>query len=123
MATILIIEDDDLNRLMFAEFFAAIGYRSATASKATEGIMLASQEPPVLILLDWHLPGGVNGLEAAQILKANPQLRHIPILIISAHYEPDIEQRVLAAGGAGFVRKPVDLKSLRKLVKSLVDDI
>lgn len=122
MRPILIVEDDDLNRLMFAEFFDAMGYRALTATKATDGIMLATQDPPQLILMDLRLPGNLDGLEATQILKANPLFRSTPILLISAHYEPGIEMRALQAGCAGFVRKPIDLKALRNLVAALVDE-
>ncbi len=122
MPTVLIVEDDDLNRTLFQEFLKRIGYSVASAARAEEGVELALAVQPVLVLMDLHLPGGMDGLEAARVIKAMPNLAAVPVIIISADYSPGIEQRVLDAGCAGFLRKPIEMSRLRQIVQGLVKE-
>ena len=123
MPTVLVIEDDELNLTLFRELLAYIGYGFAGAKTALEGIALAGEVNPALILLDWHLPGNMDGLQAARAIKGDPLLQHIPIVIISAHHEPGIERKVQEAQCVGFVRKPIDINNIRHLLNQLVGEL
>jgi sigma-B regulation protein RsbU (phosphoserine phosphatase) len=116
VATILIIEDDELNRELFRNFLEMIGYEVHVARDAEMGLRLAAQIAPLLILMDWRLPGTIDGLNATRQLKANPDLAHIPVIMTTAHHFPDGEQRVYEAGCQGFIPKPFDMRVLKDIV-------
>lgn len=120
MMKILIVEDDPLNLTLFKELITHSGYEAITAQTGLEGIAAAEQTLPMLILMDWYLRGGMDGLTAAKQIKSTSQIAHIPIIIVSAHYEPGIEAHVQAIPCEGFARKPVDLHRLRELIETFV---
>lgn len=117
MRTILIIEDDDLNIDLFQTYFELHGCDVLTAADATTGLDLALQHKPAFVLMDFRLPGGVNGLDAVRRLKGTPDLADIPVYMISAHLKPGDEQRALRAGCAGFILKPVQLETLKGITE------
>src|SRR5512145_2107853 len=90
------------------------------ATRGEEGVQLAKREKPDLILLDVMMPGGIDGYEACRRLKAMPETRHIPVVILTTLDDRDNKVRGLQAGAEEFLTKPIDDVQLMARVKSLL---
>lgn len=84
MATIVVVEDDPVNRELMVGLLEAQGYQACQAEDARTAIALARTERPRLILMDLRLPG-LDGVQTTGRLKADPALRSIPIVVVTAH--------------------------------------
>jgi two-component system, cell cycle response regulator DivK len=113
--TVLLIEDNPENRVIYATCLEASGYRVIEAIRGEVGVELALQSRPDLILMDLHLPG-VSGLEAARMLKSDPLTAGIPIIMITASAE-ESGAAALAAGCEAVLGKPIDPVHVRDLVQ------
>ena len=102
---VLLIEDFDDARDMYAEYLTFSGLRVAGAADALTGLKLAEELQPDVILMDAALPG-LSGWDAIRRLKANSDTRHIPVLMLTGHVLGDAKKRALAVGAAGFIAKP-----------------
>ena len=116
-ATVLVIEDDDDTRMVFSDGLGYAGYRVIAASTGVDGLRAARDEHPDLILLDLSLTGA-DGWEVVRCLKASHLTGDIPVLLITGY--TDLGERSEAEGCAGFLTKPIRLKTLRTAVASLV---
>ena len=114
---ILIVEDNDKNRKLVRDVLHFKGYRLAEAETGEEGVRLARELHPDLILMDIQLPG-MDGLQATTILKANAATRHIPVIALTALAMKGDEERIRAAGCDGYVAKPIDYKDFLAVVKA-----
>lgn len=107
MATILVVEDNWLNRKMchdlLADRFDVLEAESAAAARE-----LLREHSPDLILMDVQLPG-MDGLTFTRLLKADPTTRHIPVVGVSAHAMDSDVRRALDAGCADYLTKPIDI--------------
>ena len=107
MATsILLVEDNEDNRIIYATALRYAGYQVFEAITGTEGVAQARSHQPDLILMDISVPE-LDGWEATTILKADPATRHIPIIAVTAHALPGDEERSLEAGCDGYLAKPI----------------
>ncbi|MDX1995076.1 MAG: response regulator [bacterium] len=120
MPTILVVEDDSLNLEMVKSFLSLNGYDAAAAVTAEEGLRLAQQTPLLAALIDLRLPGGMDGLELGRRMKANAALADIPLIAITAHNEPGLEQAAYQAGFEGFLMKPLSLAKLKQAIMATV---
>jgi two-component system, cell cycle response regulator DivK len=102
---VLLIEDFDDAREMYAEYLEFSGLRTAGAADAVRGLQLAEELQPSVILMDAALPG-LSGWDAIEQLKSNPKTAHIPVLMMTGHVLGDAKERAMAAGAAGFIAKP-----------------
>jgi two-component system, cell cycle response regulator DivK len=102
---VLLIEDFDDAREMYAEYLEFSGLRVAGASDAVQGLKLAAELQPSVILMDAALPG-LRGWDAIKQLKADPATEHIPVLMLTGHVLGDAKERALAVGATGFIAKP-----------------
>jgi two-component system cell cycle response regulator DivK len=102
---ILIIDDTEDNREVYVQFFRHQGWRVSAAEDGIEGLRLAAEELPAVIVLDLGLPK-MDGWEVAAHLKGNPATRHIPIIACTGHAGEDLKKRALAAGVSDYVVKP-----------------
>jgi CheY-like chemotaxis protein len=109
MAKILIVEDNPANMELATDLLKPLGYVILPAETAEEGIQLATDELPDLILMDVALPG-MDGLRATQQLKGDPRTQRIPIVALTAHAMSGDEARALAAGCVGYITKPIDTR-------------
>jgi CheY-like chemotaxis protein len=119
MPTILYIEDTENNRILVERKLRRSGYEVLTAEDATVGLALAARQKPDLILMDMGLPG-VDGWEATRRLKADPELKHVPIVALTAHAMPGDEQRSLDAGCDDYDTKPFDFDRLMWKIQRLL---
>ena len=116
-ATILVVEDNPLNMELVVDLLEANGYAVYQASAANEGIKIAKENIPHLILMDIQLPG-MDGIAATQILKDDITTRGIPVVALTAHAMKGDEQKALDAGCSGYITKPIDTREFPSLVKT-----
>jgi len=119
-ARILVVDDLEANRRLLEAKLGADYYEVLTAQRGEEGVQLAKREKPDLILMDVMMPGGIDGYEACRRLKAMPETRHIPVIILTTLDDRDNKLRGLQAGAEEFLTKPIDDVQLMARVKSLL---
>ena len=103
--TILLIEDFDDAREMYADYLEFSGFLVLTAPDAKHGLELAEARQPDLILMDAGLPG-MSGWEACSILKASPTTRAIPVIMLTGHVFGGSRKQSIQVGADGFLAKP-----------------
>ena len=116
--TILIVDDNADNRIIFATTLQSRGYTVRLAKSGAEGVRMACEELPTAILMDIQMPG-MNGIEATVALRAQPALAGVPILAVSAYdvHEPDLRE----AGFCTFLPKPVAPAFLAHAVRVCIE--
>jgi two-component system cell cycle response regulator DivK len=102
---ILVIEDQEDNRRIVRDLLTSVGYDLIEAVTGEQGVTLAETQRPDLILMDIQLPG-LDGYEATRRIKANPALRHIPIIVVTSYALSGDEAKAREAGCDGYVAKP-----------------
>jgi len=118
--TILVIEDDPLNRKLIQSLLTFGGYTVVEASTAEEGLTAAQQHLPDCIVMDIRLPG-MDGLQATRRLKSNPGLRSIPVIALTAFAMSGDEARAIEAGCDAYITKPIESGSFLGAVQSLLN--
>ena len=119
MATILLVEDNEMNRDMLSRRLERKGYVVTLALDGAEGIHKAQAQPPDLILMDMSLPV-IDGWEATRQLKADAATRPIPIIALTAHAMASDEQKAHEAGCDDFDTKPIELPRLLEKIETLL---
>jgi two-component system cell cycle response regulator DivK len=122
MSTILIVEDNEMNRDMLSRRLRRRGYEVLVAVDGETGIAAAAANMPDLILMDMSLPV-MDGWEATRRLKANDALKGIPIIALTAHAMASDRTQALDAGCDDYDTKPIDLtRLLAKMVLLLIGE-
>jgi two-component system cell cycle response regulator DivK len=116
---ILVVEDNDLNRKLFCDLLVANGFTVEPVADGREAIERARQFVPGLVIMDIQLPN-VSGLELIEALKADPTLRPIPVLAVTAYAGKGDEERIREAGAEGYLAKPVSIGPFMQAVMKLV---
>ncbi len=117
---ILIIEDNEKNRKLARDVLQVKGYKTIESETAEEGLKLALEKSPALVLMDIQLPG-MDGIRALKQLRANPQTKNIPVIAITASAMTNNRQTMLAEGFDGYQSKPISVKDfLGELERVLV---
>jgi two-component system cell cycle response regulator DivK len=117
---ILIVEDNEKNRKLERDVLAFHGYRIAEAETAEDGLRLAVESPPALILMDIQLPG-MNGIEALGRLRADPRTRGIPVIAVTASAMSQDRKKIMSAGFDGYQSKPINVKEFVAAVRQTLD--
>jgi two-component system, OmpR family, phosphate regulon response regulator PhoB len=115
--SVLIVEDEPAQREMLAYNLTAEGFAVATAPDGDEALLMIAEAPPDLIVLDWMLPG-VSGIEICRRLKRTPDLRQIPVIMLSARSEDVDKVRGLETGADDYVVKPYSVAELMARVRT-----
>jgi two-component system cell cycle response regulator DivK len=115
--TILIVDDDDLNRKLFGALLGARGYRIVQAADGSRAIDLAHQEQPDLVIMDVQMPG-ISGIEATLALKSDHNTSAIPVIVTTAFLIEEDELR--ASGCDAYMTKPFASSDFMTLVESFV---
>ncbi len=118
MAKILIVEDNALNIKLFCDLLAAHGHEPEAVTDSRLALDAARAFAPDMVITDIQLPH-VSGLELIRLLRADDQLRHIPVMAVTAYAAPGDEERIRAAGAQSYVSKPI---SVAKFVAT-VDEV
>ena len=116
---ILVIEDDEMNMDMITQRLELRGYRVLGAVDGLDGIDLAREELPDLILMDVNLPE-IDGWETTRRLKAEPATRHIPVVALTAHAMAGDRDKALQAGCDDYETKPVNFQRLLSKIEALL---
>ena len=117
---ILIVEDNPKNLKLVRDTFQVKGYRTIAAGTGEEGVRLARDQQPALVLMDIQLPG-ISGIEAFRQLRADPTTRAIPVIAVTASVMAQERQKVMAAGFDGFQGKPISVRELLETVRGILD--
>ena len=120
MSTVLIVEDNEKNMKLARDVLQAKGYQTLEAITGEEGVKLAKDKKPDLVLMDIQLPG-INGIEAFEQIRGNAGTAHIPIVALTASVTPTDRSAINAAGFDAFVSKPISLKEFLDTVKRLIE--
>lgn len=116
-STVLVIEDNEQNLYLVTFMLEKSGYAVVQARDGREGIALANQETPLLILLDIQLPG-MNGYDVAKALRSNPKLAQVPIVAVTSYAMVGDRERAIEAGCSGYIEKPIDPETFMANVES-----
>jgi CheY-like chemotaxis protein len=117
---ILIVEDNPKNLKLVRDTLQVKGYQTVEAETGEEGLRVACERHPALVLMDIQLPG-ISGIEALQRLRADSVTRAIPVIAITASVMADDRTRIMAAGFDGFQGKPISVKELLETVRQILD--
>ena len=120
MPTILIVEDNEMNRDMLSRRLQRKGYTVLMAVDGAEGVALAQSEEPDVILMDMSLPV-LDGWDATRQLKAAPQTAAIPIIALTAHAMSGDREKAMAAGCDDYDTKPIELPRLLGKIEGLLE--
>jgi two-component system cell cycle response regulator DivK len=118
-ATVLVVEDNPLNRKLVRDVLGHAGFRILEAGDAEHGIDLARAEQPDLILMDVQLPG-IDGVEALSRLRSDAATTAIPVVALTALAMKDDRERFLSAGFHGYLEKPISVTSLPGQIEALI---
>jgi two-component system cell cycle response regulator DivK len=113
---ILIIEDNEKNRRLARDVLQFKGYKIIESENAEDGIRLAQEQHPALILMDFHLPG-MNGIEALKVLRADPATKDIPAIAVTASAMTEDRKNIVLAGFDGLQTKPINVKEFLAAVE------
>ena len=120
MSLVLIIEDNEKNMKLARDVLQAKGYQTIEAVTGEEGVKLAGEKRPDLVLMDIQLPG-INGIEAFKQIRADAKTAHIPVVALTASVTPTDRSQITAAGFDAFISKPINLKEFVNTVKRLIE--
>jgi two-component system cell cycle response regulator DivK len=122
MATLLIVEDNEMNRDMLSRRLQRRGFVTLIATDGGAGLAMARSEHPDLILMDMSLPV-IDGWEASRQLKADPATAGIPIIALTAHAMMSDRDKAIKAGCNDYDTKPVDLPRLLGKIDALLNSL
>jgi two-component system cell cycle response regulator DivK len=116
---ILVIEDNAKNLKLVRDVLCQAGYDVIEAGTAEDGIRLAEEQRPGLVLMDIQLPG-MDGMEAVKVLKRGERTASVPVVAVTAFAMKDDRERALDAGFDGYLEKPISVQALRAEVRSFL---
>ena len=120
MKLILIVEDNDKNLKLVRDILQVKGYATVEAGNAEDGIVLARERKPDLVLMDIQLPG-MSGIDAIGVLRADPATAGIPVAAVTASVMPQDRNKITEAGFDAYVGKPINLKEFLDTVRNMLE--
>ena len=116
---ILVVEDNEKNRKLVRDVLTFTGYTIVEAETGEEGVRLAKERLPKLILMDIQLPG-IDGIEALRQIRAHDATRAIPIVAVTASAMDRDRQQIMAAGFDAYQSKPLNVKEFMAAVEAIL---
>ena len=120
MSLILIVEDNDKNLKLVRDVLQVKGFSTLEAGTAEDGIQLAREHKPDLILMDIHLPG-ISGIKALKVLRAEAATAAIPVIAVTASVMQQDRKQITEAGFDAYVGKPINLKEFLDAVRAALE--
>jgi two-component system cell cycle response regulator DivK len=114
-ARILVVEDNPLNLKLVRDVLGAAGYDVVSAATGEEGLEVAAEKPPALVLMDLQLPG-IDGIETMRRLRRDHLAPEVPVIAVTASAMTEDQERVRSAGFDDYVEKPISVRGLVALV-------
>ena len=121
MSLILIVEDNEKNMKLVRDVLTVKGYTTLEAGTGEDGLVLARERKPDLILMDIQLPG-MSGIEALKILRADRATSAIPAIAVTASVMQQDRKHITEAGFDAYLSKPLDLKEFLSTVRRVLDE-
>lgn len=118
--TVLIVEDNDLNMKLFHDLLEAHGYETLQTKDGLEALEMARCHRPDLILMDIQLPK-ISGLEVTKWLKADDELKSIPVIAVTAFAMKGDEEKIRQGGCEAYVAKPISITHFLDTVQQYVN--
>jgi two-component system cell cycle response regulator DivK len=115
---VLIVEDNEKNRKLVRDVLTFKGYEIIEADNGEDGVRLARERRPRLVLMDIQLPG-IDGIEALRRLRADDTTRGIPVIAVTASAMDRDRQKIMAAGFDGYQSKPLNVKGFVAAVEAV----
>ena len=119
--TILIVEDNELNMKLFSDLLEAKGYATVKTGNGMDAMELARTHRPDLILMDIQLPE-VSGLDVTRWLKEDDDLRHIPVIAVTAFAMKGDEERIRSGGCEAYISKPISVSGFLETIRTFVGE-
>ncbi|MGH7324831.1 MAG: response regulator [Candidatus Rokuibacteriota bacterium] len=119
---ILIVEDNERNRKLVRDVLQFKGYQTLDAETGEDGVRLARERRPALILMDIQLPG-IDGITALGQLRSDPLTRGIPVIAVTASAMTHDRQKILAAGFDGYQTKPIRVQEFLEAVRRMLERV
>ena len=116
---ILVVEDNELNLKLIRDVLGYAGYEVVEARTGEQGVELAAECLPDLVLMDLQLPG-IDGIEALRQLRASPLTQDVPVVAVTAFAMREDRERALRAGFDGYLEKPFGVRELPVQVRSFL---
>ena len=116
MSKILIVEDNDKNMKLVRDILRHKGYATLEAVTGREGVHMALEQVPDLILMDIQLPD-IDGFQALRLIREQPALKAIPVLAVTASVMPEDQHKIASSGFDGFISKPISIKPFMEAVE------
>ena len=120
MSVILIVEDNERNLKLVRDLLQVKGYATLEAVTGEEGVRLATEHKPDLVLMDIQLPG-ISGIDALRILRADPDTAAIPVIAVTASVMQQDRKMITEAGFDAYVGKPISMKEFLDAVKNVLE--
>ncbi len=114
--TILIVEDNDLNMKLFHDLLEAHGYHTLQTKDGIEALKLAREHRPDLIVMDIQLPE-VSGLDVTKWLKEDKDLKHIPVIAVTAFAMKGDEEKIREGGCEDYIAKPISVTKFLETIQ------
>ena len=121
MSTILIVEDNEKNMKLVRDILRHQGHGTLEAGTGADGVRLAVERRPDLVLMDIQLPD-IDGIEALRRIRAEASLDAVPVLAVSASVMPDDQQKIISSGFDAFITKPINLKQFVETVQRFLQN-
>jgi two-component system cell cycle response regulator DivK len=118
--TVLIAEDNDLNLKLFNDLLQIRGYRTILVRDGTKVVETLRESPADLVLMDIQLPG-ISGLDITKLIKADEQLKNIPIIAVTAYAMKGDEQKIRDGGCDAYISKPITVPVFMELVTKFLE--
>jgi CheY-like chemotaxis protein len=119
MAKILLVEDNEMNRVMLSRRLVRNGFEVSIAIDGQQGVDMATSQLPDLILMDMSLPV-IDGWEATRRIKANDATRRIPVIALTAHAMAGDREKAMEVGCDDYDTKPVEITRLLGKIAALL---
>ncbi|MBI1736843.1 MAG: response regulator [Candidatus Rokubacteria bacterium] len=117
---VLIVEDNEKNRKLVRDALQFKGYRTIETDTGEEGVRLAREHRPALVLMDIQLPG-IDGITALRQLRADETTRDIPVIAVTASVMAQDRQKIVDAGFDGFHGKPISVREFLATVQQVIE--
>jgi CheY-like chemotaxis protein len=122
MARVLIVDDEKVTAELLSMAMSIRGHTPFIAYHAVQGLEMVASERLDIILLDLMMPG-MDGYEMLASLRSMPEGKALPVIVLTASHEDNLEQHVYTAGGNVCLRKPIDMRALEKAISELTNDV
>jgi two-component system cell cycle response regulator DivK len=119
--TVLYVEDNEFNRKIVRQLLTVTTYRLLEATDGEEGVAMAFDARPDLVLMDIQLPK-LSGLDATRKIRQDPRTAHIPIIVVTSFALSGDDQKALEAGASAYLAKPYSPREMLELIRKLAPE-